>query len=165
MLQNGAKGANSKLVAPSNEKNCQFILDAGSRTNFRTTFHTLKVRLGISRTNADSQWNLVYNVFHRIFCCGNETIRWQFCKRDLDAANLRPALEQGFEKQTPSARKLFFQANLLYVPDVKIQKGHRPRSVHFLGMCEKRTAAQCQIPIFPAGETRYFSEVGDFHMT
>ena len=35
----------------------------------------LKVWLGISRTNADSQWNPVYNVFHRNFCCGNETIR------------------------------------------------------------------------------------------
>ena len=35
----------------------------------------LKVGLGISRTNADSQWNPVYNVFHRNFCCGNETIR------------------------------------------------------------------------------------------
>ena len=30
--------------------------------------------LGISRTNVD-QWNPVYNAFHRIFCCGNETIR------------------------------------------------------------------------------------------
>ena len=35
----------------------------------------VKVGLGISRTNADSQWNPVYNVFHRSFCCGNETIR------------------------------------------------------------------------------------------
>jgi len=30
------------------------------------------------------------------------------------------------------------------------------RFVHFLGTCEKRTAAQCQIPIFSAGETRFF---------
>ena len=28
---------------------------------------TVKVGLDISRTNADSQWNPVYNVFHRIF--------------------------------------------------------------------------------------------------
>jgi len=35
----------------------------------------LKVGLGISRTNADSQWNPVYNVFHRNFRCGNEKIR------------------------------------------------------------------------------------------
>jgi hypothetical protein len=35
----------------------------------------IKMGLGISRTNADSQWNPVYNVFHRNFCCGNETIR------------------------------------------------------------------------------------------
>jgi len=51
-----------------------------------------KVGLGISPTNADSRWNPVYNAFHQKNCCGNETIRWQFCKRDLDAANLRPAL-------------------------------------------------------------------------
>jgi len=37
--------------------------------------HTFKVRLGISRTNADSQWNPVYNAFHRFLGCGNETIR------------------------------------------------------------------------------------------
>jgi len=31
--------------------------------------------------------------------------------------------------------------------------------VHFLGTCEKRIAAQCQIPIFSAGETRFSPEV------
>ena len=39
-------------------------------STFRAFFWT-----GISRTNADSQWNPVYNVFHRIFCRANETIR------------------------------------------------------------------------------------------
>ena len=39
------------------------------------TYICLKVGLGISRTNADSQWNPVYNAFHRFFCCANETIR------------------------------------------------------------------------------------------
>ena len=29
-------------------------------------FNDVKVGLGISRTNADSQWNPVYNAFHRI---------------------------------------------------------------------------------------------------
>ena len=43
--------------------------------------------LGISRTNADSQWNPVYKAFLRICCCGDETIRrfktkW-FCTRIL----------------------------------------------------------------------------------
>jgi len=32
-----------------------------------------KMGLGISRTNADSQWNSVYNAFHRFFL--NETNR------------------------------------------------------------------------------------------
>jgi len=35
-----------------------------------------KVGLCISPTNADSQWNPFYNVFHRNFCYVNETIRW-----------------------------------------------------------------------------------------
>ena len=60
--------------------------------------------------------------FIYFFCCGNETNRWWFCKCDLDAAaaNLRPALEQGCGKQTPSARKLFLRMSLLYVSDVKM---------------------------------------------
>jgi len=36
--------------------------------------NNIKVGLGISRTNADSQWNPFYNAFHRNFCCANETI-------------------------------------------------------------------------------------------
>ena len=42
------------------------------------------------------------------------------CKRDLDTANLRPALEQSCGKQTLSDRKLFSRANLLYVPNIKV---------------------------------------------
>ena len=34
----------------------------------------IKVGLGISRTNADSQWNPVHNVFHRFFFCMNRPI-------------------------------------------------------------------------------------------
>ena len=103
------------------------------------------VGLGISQTNADFQTNPVYNAFHRFFCCANETIRQQFCKPDLDAANLRPALEQGLRKAM-SAGKSFFRANLLHVPNVKMQRRLRSRSVHFLGTCEKRSAAQWGLP-------------------
>jgi len=39
----------------------------------------------------------------------------KFCKRDLEAANLRPALEQGCGKQTLSARKLFSRANYMFL--------------------------------------------------
>jgi len=35
----------------------------------------LKVGLSIFRTDTDSQRNPVYKAFHRIRCCGNETIR------------------------------------------------------------------------------------------
>jgi len=38
-------------------------------------FLFLQVGLGISRTIADSQWNLVYKAFHRLHRCRNETIR------------------------------------------------------------------------------------------
>ena len=38
-------------------------------------FPAIQVMLGISQMNADSQWNPDYNVFHRFFCCRNETIR------------------------------------------------------------------------------------------
>ena len=79
----------------------------------------IKVGLGIARTNADSQWNPVYNALNRIFCYGNETIRRWFCKHDLDAANLWPALEQGCGKQTPSARKLFFICYMFLMPKYK----------------------------------------------
>jgi len=72
---------------------------------------TLPVRLGISQTKANSQWNLLYNAFHRIHRCGNKTIHRQYCKRDPDAANLRPELEQGCGRQTPSARKIFVPAS------------------------------------------------------
>jgi len=56
----------------------EFFRILGSLLNPRSeSFWILpvKVGLGISRTNADSQWNPVYNVFHRNFGCGNETIR------------------------------------------------------------------------------------------
>ena len=42
--------------------------------------------------------------------------------RDLDAANLRPALghHDGCGKQTPSDSILFIRTNLLYVPDIEM---------------------------------------------
>ena len=48
-------------------------IEKGRRTSRvkRQVSHSVKslfkVGLGISRTNADSQWNQVYNAFHRIF--------------------------------------------------------------------------------------------------
>ena len=137
------------------EKKC---FAPGRRKN-RNQVLTFKVGLGISRTKADSQWNPVYKVFYRFFGCGNATIRRQFCKRDLDAANLQPALEQGCGKQTPGAGKLFSRANLLHVYNVKMQRSLKSRSVHFLDTCEKRAAAQCKILVFPAGEKHFFWKV------
>jgi len=54
-----------------------------------------------------------------------------------------------------------FRANLLYVPNIKMLRRLRSRSVHCLGTCEERTATQCQIPIFWANETLHF--LGSLH--
>jgi len=79
----------------------------------------VRVGLGISLTNIDSQWNPFYKAFHRIRCC--KLSNWSVvCKRDLDAVNMRPALKHVCVKQTLSARKLFFRANLPCVPDIKM---------------------------------------------
>ena len=66
------------------------------------------------------QWNPVYNVISSKFLLWKRNDLSVVCKRDLDAANLRPALEQSCGKQTPRDRKLFFRANLLYVPNIKM---------------------------------------------
>jgi len=45
------------------------------------------------------------------------------------------------------ARKSFFHANLLHVLNIKMLRTLISWSVHFLGICDKETAAQCQTPI------------------
>jgi len=50
-------------------------LDSTENPRSFEKYPTPPVGLGISRTNVDSQWNLVYNAFHWILCSGNETIR------------------------------------------------------------------------------------------
>jgi len=50
----------------------------------------------------------------------NRIKRSEAIRRDLDAANMRPALEHVCGKQTPSANILFDQANLVYVPNVNM---------------------------------------------
>ena len=71
-----------------------------------------------------------------------QTISWR--------ANLRPALGHGCGRQTPSARNLFFWANLLYVPNIKMQKIMivGSRSVHDFGTFKESAVAQCRLPIF-----------------
>ena len=69
-----------------------------------------KKKLKVGLSIADSQWNAVYNAFHRNLCRANEKIRRWFCTRDLDVANLRAALQQACGKQTSIARKSFFRA-------------------------------------------------------
>jgi len=45
----------------------RWVIGALFSSKFMHTKTPLKVGLSISRTNADSQWNPVYNAFHRIF--------------------------------------------------------------------------------------------------
>jgi len=66
------------------------------------------------------QWNPVYNASHRIRSYVNETNCSYKFKRDLDAANLRPALWHGCGRQTLSASILIFRTNLLYVSNVEM---------------------------------------------
>jgi len=77
------------------------------------------VGFGIPRANADFLWDPVYDAFHRVFGCGNETVLRQYCRRDLEASNLRSALEQGCGRHTTSAAILFFHKNLVYVLEIK----------------------------------------------
>ena len=63
----------------------------------------------VGLTNVRIQWNPVYKAFRRMCCCGNETNCQNQFKRDLDAANLRQAVEHGCRKQSPSASILFFR--------------------------------------------------------
>ena len=94
-----------------------------SHTNL---LHVLKVGLGISRTNADSQWNPVYNAFHRFLVVETKRFVGSFVNVILTrqtcgkpAANLQPALEQGCGKQTQSAKKLFFTCYIFLMSKCK----------------------------------------------
>jgi len=83
-------------------------------------FITFEVRLCISWTKPDSQWNPDYKQFYWVRSCGNKPSGWYQSTRDLYAWNVRLALEEGCRKQTPSASILFFRANLLYFPHIKM---------------------------------------------
>jgi len=72
------------------------------------------VGLGYSRTNSNSEY------FFNLQSISSDPSLWKrkvvdSPKRDLDMANMRPALEQGCGQQTPRASILFFHTNLLYV--------------------------------------------------
>jgi len=66
--------------------------------------------------------------------------------RDLDAANLQPALEHGCRKQTPGASILIFSTNLVNVHHIKMLRRIRSRFLHDFDACKEHAAAQCQHP-------------------
>ena len=91
--------------------------------------YSFKVGLGISRTNADSQWNPVYNAFHRKFCCGNETIRRQFCNVILT----RQTCGQRSSRTAESKRRAignYFSERICYMLLISKCRGDRD-----LGLC------------------------------
>jgi len=55
---------------------------------------------------------------------------------------------------TPSAMKLFFRANLLRVPHIKMYRRPRSRSVHNFGTCVYRTDAHWRLPKKPHVSTQ-----------
>ena len=60
-----------------------------------------KVRLGISRTNADSQWIPLYNAFHRIFVVGTK----RFVGSSVDVILTRQTCGQRSSRATESKRR------------------------------------------------------------
>ena len=111
---------------------------------------------GISRTNADSQWNPVYNAFHRSFGCGNERfvgssvnviLTWQTCvqRSSRAAESKRRALENHFPMR------------ICYMfPIPQCRRDWDLVRCTFLGTCEKRNDAQWRPPkkkrVSPAGK-------------
>ena len=114
--------------------------------------HTYEGRVGLGQTSADSSCNPVYEAFHQIRFCGNESICQSQCKRDLNAANMRPALEQDCGKQTPSVSIWIFRANLPYIPRIKKQRGDRSRSMHNFGTCRSTLPKECHRAVANSGE-------------
>jgi len=76
-------------------------------------------KIWYSRTNADSTWNPVYKVFHRIHC-GNEPIQVGQYQSKHDIDGMRPTLEQGCGMQMLLVSILFFHKKMLCVADIKI---------------------------------------------
>ena len=83
----------------------------------------------------------VYRALHRIHRCKNETIRWYYCVRDLDAANLRPALEQGCGKQTLSTRKRLFPERIAVCSECQNVKETEIQVCALFGYLRRENAA------------------------
>ena len=87
---------------------------------------------------------------HSVGSSGNVILTRQTCgqRSSRAAKSNRRALENNFPERI---------CYMFFIPEWM-----RSRSVPFLGTCEKRYAAQCQMPIFCTGETCFFSEVVGF---
>ena len=67
------------------------------RRDLKNTQHHLKVRLGISRTNADSQWNPAYNAFNKFLVVKTKRFVGSFVtwsRRGKPAASARAGLRK-----------------------------------------------------------------------
>ena len=96
---------------------------APNETPLHTTTQTLKLKVGlvIFRTNADSQWNPLYNTFHRFLIV--ETKR--FVGSTINVILTRQTCGQRSSGAAESKRRApgnyVSRVNLLYVPIVEMQ--------------------------------------------
>ena len=102
--------------------------------------------LGISRTNADSQWNPVYNAFIEFFVV--ETKR--FVGSTVNVILTRQTCGQRSSKAAESKRQAlgnYFSGRICYMFLLSKCRGDlRSRSVHNFGTCVWRIAMQWRLP-------------------
>ena len=110
-----------------------------------------------ARCHADSQWNPVYNVFHRKFGCGNETILQQFCKRELDGQTRGQRSSRAAQSKRRAIGN-YFSDRICYMFQISKCRGDRDLGAQLRDL-RLENAAQGQIPIFPASKHIFSPEV------
>jgi len=88
-------------------------------------FCFFEVGLGISRTNADSQWNPVYNAFHRYVCCGTKRfvgspVNVIMTRQTCGQRSSRAAESRAVESTRRALGNYVSKRILPYVPNVKM---------------------------------------------
>jgi len=111
-------------------------------------FNDVKVGLGISRTNADSQWNPVYNAFHRIMDA--ETKR--FVSSFVNVILTRQTCGQRSSRAAESKRRALgngFSEKICYMFLISKCRGNRD-----VGLCTTSVLAKRELQ--RNGKTRFF---------
>ena len=118
-----------------------------------------KVGLGISRTNAGSQWNPVYNAFHRFFVVQTK----RFVSSSLNVILTRQTCGQRSSKAAESIRRAlgnYLSERICYMFLILKCRGDQDLDLCTFWVLAKREALRnAKFRFFAAGETRFFSEV------